>query len=447
MTKPSVKRVALAYSGGLDTSVMITWLRENYGCEVVAVIGNVGQREDFEAIEAKALATGAIACRLLDLRAEFVESCVLPALRAGALYEGRYLLGTALARPVIAAGQVAVAREFDCDAVAHGCTGKGNDQVRFELTYRALAPELTVIAPWREWEITSREDAFAYAEARDIPVPGSPRKLYSIDRNLWHTSFEGGELENPAVAAPDDVRDLTVSPFKGNVEPEDIVVSFERGIPVALNSERLAPVELISRLNAVAGAHGVGRVDLVENRLVGMKSRGVYETPAGTVLLAALADLEAITLDRDTAAFKQSIATRYAELTYHGLWYSPLRAALDAFLESVHETTTGDVTVRLYKGQASPIARSSPHSLYREDLATFGEDTVYDQADAEGFIRLWGLPSSIAARVRAQAKTEDKPGAEAHAPHHPEPQPGPPAAISGPAQRPVSASGARANGA
>jgi len=406
MTRPSVKRVALAYSGGLDTSVMIPWLRENYDCEVVAVIGDVGQREDFEAIEAKALATGAVACRLLDLRAEFVESCVFPALRAGALYEGRYLLGTALARPVIAAAQVAMAREFDCDAVAHGCTGKGNDQVRFELTYRALGPDLTVIAPWREWEIMSREEAYEYAKERDIPVPGSPAKLYSIDRNLWHTSFEGGVLEDPAVAAPDELRDLTTSPLESDKAPEDVVISFENGIPVALNGDRLGPVALITRLNTVAGAHGVGRVDLVENRLVGMKSRGVYETPAGTVLLAALADLESITLDRDTAAFKQGVASRYAELTYQGLWYSPLRAALDAFLESVHETTTGDVTVRLYKGHASPIARTSPHSLYREDLATFGEDTVYDQADAEGFIRLWGLPSSIAARVRAKSKIE-----------------------------------------
>ena len=307
-----VRRVALAYSGGLDTSVMITWLRENYGCEVVAVVGDVGQKEDFDAVCAKALDTGAVACRVVDLKGAFVEECVLPALRAGAIYEGQYLLGTALARPVIARAQVEVARAFGCDAVAHGCTGKGNDQVRFELTYRALAPELEIIAPWREWEITSREDAIAYAEERGIPVPVTVDKPYSIDKNLWHTSFEGGVLENPAVVPPDDLHDLTVDPRSAPKEPYDVVIRFESGIPVALDGEELDPVALIGTLNTLAGSHGVGRIDLVENRLVGMKSRGVYETPAGTVLLAALRDLEAITLDRDTAAFKRTIAARYA---------------------------------------------------------------------------------------------------------------------------------------
>jgi len=401
LARPRVRRVALAYSGGLDTSVMIPWLRENYyGCDVIAVVADVGQREDFDAIAAKALATGASDCRVIDLRDAFARECIVPALRAGALYEGRYLLGTALARPVIARAQVETALELGCDAVAHGCTGKGNDQVRFELTYRALAPELTVIAPWREWEITSREDAFAYAEARGIPVPGSRSKPYSIDRNLWHTSFEGGILEDPAAVAPDDLRDLTVDPRRAPDEPQDVVIGFEAGVPVSLDGDRLAPVALIELLNRIAGAHGVGQVDLVENRLVGMKSRGVYETPAGTVLLAALADLEAITLDRDTAAFKRAVGARYAELVYQGLWYSPLRGALDAFLASAHETVTGEVTMRLYKGRTAAIARSSPTSLYREDLATFGEDAVYDQGDAEGFIHLWGLPSSIAYRVR-----------------------------------------------
>ncbi len=413
MTRPEVKRVALAYSGGLDTSVMIPWLRENYGCEVVAAVVDVGQREDFAAIRAKALSTGAVACRVVDLRDAFVRQSILPALRAGALYEGRYLLGTALARPIIAAAQVEVAREFDCDAVAHGCTGKGNDQVRFELAYRALAPDLTVIAPWREWEITSREDAFAYAAERGIPVPGSPAKPYSIDRNLWHTSFEGGVLEDPGAAAPDDLRDLTVSPLEGPDLPQDVAIEFERGIPVALDGARLDPVELIDRLNELAGSHGVGRVDLVENRLVGMKSRGIYETPAGTVLLAALADLEAITLDRDTAAFKRGVGARYAELVYQGLWYSPLREALDAFLEEAHATTSGQVTVRLYKGHALAVARTSPYSLYKEDLATFGAAATYDQADAEGFIRLWGLPSGLAARVRADARRPRAPEAGA----------------------------------
>ncbi|MDX1578815.1 MAG: argininosuccinate synthase, partial [Gemmatimonadota bacterium] len=389
--------------------------------------------------------TGALATRVVNLKSAFVEECVFPALRAGALYEGRYLLGTALARPVIAEAQVAVARELDCDALAHGCTGKGNDQVRFELTYRALAPDLAVIAPWREWEIASREDAFAYAAERDIPVPGQPRKLYSIDRNLWHTSFEGGVLEDPSLAAPDELRELTTHPCEAPDEPVDVTISFQRAVPVALDGERLDGVELVERLNALAGAHGVGRVDLVENRLVGMKSRGVYETPAGTVLLAALADLESITLDRDTAAFKRGIAARYAELAYQGLWHAPLRAALDGFLVAAQETTTGDVTVRLYKGSAEPVARNSPFSLYREDLATFGEDAVYDQADAGGFIRLWGLPSGIAARVRAGAKLDGAGSglSEAGAPHM---ETGPDAAIPSAGEAARGGSGPNASG-
>ncbi|MDH3732568.1 MAG: argininosuccinate synthase [Gemmatimonadota bacterium] len=395
-----IKKVALAYSGGLDTSVMVTWLRENYACEVVAVVADVGQREDFEAIEAKALATGASECHVVDLREALATECIAPALKAGAIYERRYLLGTALARPVIARAQVEVALATGCDAVAHGCTGKGNDQVRFELTYRALAPHLKVIAPWREWEITSRDDAFDYAAERGIPVPGSRSKPYSIDRNLWHTSFEGGILEDPSVPAPADLRDLTVDPVAAPDAPRDVTIRFEQGAAVALDSEPLSPATLIEKLNEIAGAHGVGRVDLVENRLVGMKSRGVYETPAGTVLLAALADLEAITLDRDTAAFKRGIGARYAELVYQGLWFSPLREALDAFLETAHATVSGEVTIQLYKGHATAIARTSPHSLYREDLATFDADAVYDQADAGGFIKLWGLPSGIAHRVR-----------------------------------------------
>ncbi len=399
--KKTIRRVALAYSGGLDTSVMIPWLRENYRCEVVAAAIDVGQQEDFEEIRLKALETGALDCRVIDARDQFLDECVLPALKAGAVYEGRYLLGTSLARPVIAAAQVDIAREFDCDGLAHGCTGKGNDQVRFELTYQALAPDLAIVAPWREWEIRSREDAFEYARERGIPVPGSPRKLYSIDRNLLHTSFEGGVLEDPDWETPDDLRELTTDPVFAPETPENVVLSFDKGRPVALNGEEMAAVDLLSQVNVIAGRHGVGRVDLVENRLVGMKSRGVYETPGGTVLWAALADLEAITMDRDTASFKRRIADRYADMVYQGLWYSPLRTAFDAFLNEAHETSTGDVTVRLFKGSATPIARSSPHSLYREDLATFGEDSSYDQADAAGFIRLWGLPSSLAARARA----------------------------------------------
>jgi len=406
---PGVEKVALAYSGGLDTSVMIPWLTENYGCEVVAVVADVGQREDFEAIAAKALATGASECRVIDLKDAFARECIVPALKAGAIYERRYLLGTALARPVIARAQVEVAIETGCDAVAHGCTGKGNDQVRFELTYKALAPHLTIIAPWREWEIHSRDDAFDYAAARGIPVPGSRSKPYSIDRNLWHTSFEGGILEDPGAAAPAELHDLTVDPIDAPDEPQDVVIGFDGGVPVRLDGEAFEPADLIVRLNRIAGAHGVGWIDLVENRLVGMKSRGVYETPAGTVLLAALADLEAITLDRDTAAFKRGVGARYSELVYQGLWYSPLRTALDAFLDEAHATVTGEVTIRLYKGHATAVSRTSPYSLYREDLATFDEDQVYKHADAGGFIRLWGLPSGIAHRMRSSARQTGSP--------------------------------------
>jgi len=428
---PGVAKVALAYSGGLDTSVMIPWLRENYGCEVVAVVADVGQREDFEAIAAKALATGASDCRVVDLKDAFARECIVPALKAGAIYERRYLLGTALARPVIARAQVEVALATGCDAVAHGCTGKGNDQVRFELTYRALAPQLTVIAPWREWEIHSREDAFDYAEARGISVPGSRSKPYSIDRNLWHTSFEGGILEDPGTPAPPELHDLTIDPVEAPDDPRHVVIGFERGVPVTLDGEWLSPAALIMKLNGIAGAHGVGWIDLVENRLVGMKSRGVYETPAGTVLLAALADLESITIDRDTASFKRGIGARYSELVYQGLWYSPLRTSLDAFLDSAHETVTGEVTVRLYRGHATPVARTSPHSLYREDLATFDEDGVYNHADAGGFIRLWGLPSGIAHRMRESVRdgavgtpqeTEDAVAGDEDAESRPEPQ-------------------------
>ncbi len=417
-----VRRVALAYSGGLDTSVMIPWLREHYGCEVVAVVADVGQREDLEAVRKKALATGAIACPVIDLKDTLAEECVLPALRAGALYEGRYLLGTALARPVIARAQVEAARAFGCDALAHGCTGKGNDQVRFEVAYRALAPELTIIAPWREWEIASREDAIEYADERAIPIQASRSKPYSIDRNLWHTSFEGGVLEDPGAPAPEGLHDLTVDPLEAPEAPQDVEIAFERGVPVAVDGEQLRPALLIERLNEIAGAHGVGRVDLVENRLVGIKSRGVYETPAGTVLMAALADLEAITLDRDTAHFKRQVADRYADLVYNGLWFSPLRESLDAFLGSVHEAVTGTVTLRLYKGSALPVARTSPFTLYREDLATFEEDAVYDQADAGGFIRLWGLPGEVAARARTSARAaveSEKPAGVAPSPDGP----------------------------
>ena len=410
----NVRKVALAYSGGLDTSVIIPWLRETYGCQVVAVVVDVGQIEDFRAVEKKALASGAIECRVVDVRDEFVKDYVFPALRAGAVYEGRYLLGTALARPLIAKVQVEVAKETGCDALAHGCTGKGNDQVRFELTYRALAPELPIIAPWREWTLKSREDEIAYAARHGIPVPVTAAKPYSIDQNLWHTSYEGGILEDPAVAPSDDMFQLTRDPALAPDEPAFVEIEFDRGIPVAVNGHRLGPAGLVSTLNAIAGGHGVGRIDLVENRLVGMKSRGVYETPAGTVLTAALRDLESLTLDRETHHFRETISSRYAELVYYGLWHSPLRAAFDAFLETSHRWVTGAVRMKLFKGFALAVARSSPSSLYRYDLATFGEDGVYDQKDAAGFNNLWALPTRVVAAVRREFAGE--PTAETPAP-------------------------------
>jgi argininosuccinate synthase len=401
-----VRKVALAYSGGLDTSVIIPWLRETYDCQVVAVVANVGQVEDFAAVERKALASGAVECRVVDVRDAFVSDYVFPALRAGAVYEGRYLLGTALARPLIARVQVEVAKETGCDALAHGCTGKGNDQVRFELTYRALAPELPIIAPWREWTLKSREDEIAYAARHGIPVPVTAAKPYSIDQNLWHSSYEGGILEDPAIAPSEDMYQLTRDPAQAPDEPTFAEIGFERGVPVALNGRRLGPAELVSSLNALAGAHGVGRIDLVENRLVGMKSRGVYETPAGTVLTNALRDLESLTLERETHHFREIISLRYAELVYYGLWHSPLRAAFDAFLETSHRWVSGTVRMKLFKGFSLAVARSSPYSLYRHDLATFGEDGVYDQKDAAGFNNLWALPTRVVAAVRRETMTQ-----------------------------------------
>ena len=395
----SIQKVALAYSGGLDTSVIIPWLRETYGCAVVAVVADVGQREDLAAVREKAMASGAVDCCVLDLREAFTRDYVFPAVRAGALYEGRYLLGTALARPIIAAAQVRVALACGCDALAHGATGKGNDQVRFELAYQALAPELAVIAPWRMWQIRSREDAVAYAAARGIPVSVTPARPYSIDQNLLHTSFEGGVLEDPAVPAPEGMCSLTVDAEDAPATPAHTVVGFEAGVPVSVDGVAMAPHVLLATLNALAGAHGVGRVDMVENRLVGLKSRGVYETPGGTVLHAALRDLESLTQDRDTLHYQALLAQRYAELVYYGQWFSPLREALDAFVSTAHRHVTGTVTVRLYKGACLPVARSAPRSLYRQDLATFGDDGDYDHGDAAGIIRLWGLPTRVHAAV------------------------------------------------
>ncbi|MDP9363357.1 MAG: argininosuccinate synthase [Chloroflexota bacterium] len=392
------KKVALAYSGGLDTSCIIPWLKERYGCEVIAVAADVGQPDDLSGVEAKALASGASKCHVLDLREEFVADYAFPTLRAGAIYERKYLLGTSMARPVIAKHQVEMALLEGCDALAHGCTGKGNDQVRFELTYQALAPELAVIAPWRMWEIRSREDAIAYAEARGIPVAATKAKIYSLDGNLWHLSHEGGILEDPWEEPPADAFGLSVAPEEAPDEPAYVVVAFEHGSPVAVDGQPLGPVALVEALNEIGGAHGVGRVDLLENRLVGMKSRGVYETPGGTILSAAHRELEHLTLDKATMRQKDQLAQTYADLVYNGQWFSPLREALDAFVAKTQEPVTGEVRLKLYKGSVQAVGRRSPFGLYQEDLATFGADDVYRQADAEGFIRLYGLGQKVAAQ-------------------------------------------------
>ena len=405
----SVKKVVLAYSGGLDTSIIIPWLKEHYGgAEVVAFCGDVGQGDDFDEVKKKAVDTGASKCIVKDLREEFVRDYCFKALAAGAIYEDRYLLGTALARPLLAYHQTQVALEEGADALSHGATGKGNDQVRFEVTYGAFAPHLTVIAPWREWDIRSREDALEYADKHDVPVESSKKDLYSRDGNLWHLSHEGDILENVWNAPVKEMYKLTVDPMDAPDEPETIVLAFEQGVPVALNGKPLGPVEMVETLNRVAGAHGVGRLDLVENRLVGIKSRGVYETPAGTVLHLAHRELERLVLDRDTLHFKQSISVRYAQLVYDGLRFSTLREALAAFADETEKEVTGEVRIRLYKGVADANGRRSESSLYREDLATFGEGMAYDHADAGGFIRLYGLPERVRAMTRDEVTVDVK---------------------------------------
>lgn len=390
-----ISKVALAYSGGLDTSVIIPWLRENYGVKVIAVIVDVGQPEDIAAIRQKALASGADSAVVVDAKTEFVSEYCFPALRANAIYEGQYLLGTALARPVIAKSQIEVALAEGADALAHGCTGKGNDQVRFELAYKALAPEFKIIAPWREWNLVSREDEIAYAAAHGIPVPVTRDKPYSVDQNLWHRSAEAGILEDPWLEPPKHVFALTVDAAEAPDEPAYVEIAFERGVPVALDGRVLVPADLLSALNRLGGMHGVGRTDMVENRLVGMKTRGVYETPGGTILAAAHRDLETITLDRETQHYAMLIAPRYAELVYYGQWFSPLRQAFDGFIDAAQQTVTGTVRVKLFKGTCTVVGRQSPHSLYRQDLATFSHDAVYNQKDAEGFINLWSLPTQV----------------------------------------------------
>jgi len=392
------RTIALAYSGGLDTSIIVPWLKEHYdGARIICVAADIGQGEELEGVRAKALASGADECYIEDLRQEFIEDFIWPTLRAGAIYGRKYLLGTSMGRPLIARRQVEVARRIGADALAHGCTGKGNDQVRFELTYAAFAPDLPVIAPWRVWDIKSREDALDYAAKHNVPVTASREKIYSRDRNIWHISHEGGVLEDPGQGPPADLFMLTTSPELAPNESEEVSIGFSQGTPVAVNGVFLDPVAILTMLNKIGGRHGVGRIDLVEDRLVGMKSRGVYETPGGTLLYTAHSELEQLILDRRTLAAKDLIAPRYADLVYEGRWWTTEREAYDAFVNVTQERVTGGVTLRLYKGTVTVVSRASEYALYDERFVTFGEDDVYQQSDAAGFIRLYSLPD----RVRA----------------------------------------------
>ena len=397
------KKVVLAYSGGLDTSIIIPWLKETYGCEVIAMIGDLGQREDLEAACKKALATGASSAHVEDLREEFITGYIWPTLRAGAVYEHKYLLGTSFARPLLAKRQVELAKRLGADAVAHGCTGKGNDQVRFELAAKALAPELAIIAPWREWKINSREEAIAYARAHNVPVEQTTRNIYSRDRNIWHLSHEGGVLEDPANTPEETMWQWIVSPAQAPDRPTTVEIGFEAGIPVSVNGKQRAPLALLEELNDVAAANGIGRMDIVENRLVGMKSRGAYETPGGTLLVAAHRELESLALDRETAHYQQILSLRYAEMVYYGMWFTPLREALDAFFASSQHRVTGAIALTLFKGNVSVASRHSPYSLYRPNLASFTM-TGYNPKDAEGFINLFALPITVPLETPRKAK-------------------------------------------
>jgi argininosuccinate synthase len=404
-----IRTIALAYSGGLDTSIIVPWLKERYDARVICVAADIGQGEELEGVRAKAIASGADECYVEDLRQEFVEDFVWPTLRAGAVYGRKYLLGTSMGRPLIARRQVEIARQVGADALAHGCTGKGNDQVRFELTYAAFAPDLPVIAPWREWNIRSREDAIAYAEAHKVPVSATRDKIYSRDRNVWHISHEGGVLEQPGIAPPADLFMLTNAPENAPDQAEEVTIGFHAGTPVSVNGVELDSVDLIVALNKIGGRHGIGRIDLVEDRLVGMKSRGVYETPGGTLLYSAHSELEQLVLDRRTLAAKDLIAPRYADLVYEGRWWTTEREGYDAFVNVTQERVTGTATLRLFKGTASVIGRESEFALYDERFVTFGEDDVYQQSDAGGFIRLYGLSARVRAirdQEMAAAKTE-----------------------------------------
>jgi argininosuccinate synthase len=396
-TKKSINKVVLAYSGGLDTSCIVPWLVENYGCEVVCFCANLGQEEELSGLEAKALASGASKLYIEDLREEFITGFIYPTMMAGAIYEKEYLLGTSFARPLIAKKLVEIAALEGADAVAHGATGKGNDQVRFELTVMALNPKLKIIAPWREWHIRSREDALAYCAAHNVPVTATLKSIYSRDRNIWHLSHEGGGLEDPWHEPSDDMFQLTNNVEQAPNEPEYVEIYFESGIPKRVNGVAMGPIDLVTTLNKLGGKHGVGRIDLVENRLVGMKSRGVYETPGGTIIYRGHDALEQICLDKQSLQYKQVIALKYAELVYNGQWFTPLREALDAFVNATQGPVSGVVRLKLYKGNLISAGRKSPFSLYREDFATFGQEDVYDQSDAEGFIHLFGLSLKVRA--------------------------------------------------
>lgn len=397
----SFKKVVLAYSGGLDTSVIIPWLKENYSCEVIAVAGNVGQGEgELHGLEEKAIRTGASKCYIEDITQEFVDDFIIPAIQTGAVYEGKYLLGTSLARPVIAKRLVDIARREGADAICHGATGKGNDQVRFELTVKALAPDLAIIAPWRMWDIKSRDEEIDYANARGIEVPVTKERPYSMDANIWHLSHEGGDLEDPWNEPLKDLLLICKNPEEAPDKPTYVTVSFDKGVPVAVDGKKMGSVELIEKLNVMGAENGVGVDDMVENRLVGMKSRGVYENPAGRILMTAHSILESITLDRQTMHFKEGIASKFAELVYDGFWYSPLREALYAFVVSTQQNVTGDVRLKLYKGNCTSAGVKSDYSLYNEEYVTFGEDAVYDQKDATGFINLMGLPLKVRALMK-----------------------------------------------
>jgi argininosuccinate synthase len=401
--KTNIKKVALAYSGGLDTSIIIPWLKENYaGAEVIGVCVNVGQKEDWDAVKKKAKASGASKIYIIDAREEFAKDFLWPMLRAGAIYEGRYLLGTSIARPLQAMHQVRIAIEEGCDAVAHGCTGKGNDQVRFELTYKALGPHLKVIAPWREWNISSREEAIEYAQRHNIPIGNiSKKNIYSHDWNIWHMSHEGGDLEDPWNRPLEPMFQLSKSPKAAPDRETEIIIGFQEGLPVSLNGKKISPLKIVEELNRLGGENGIGRADIVETRVVGMKSRGVYETPAGTILLAALREIEMITIDSETLGLKNALSQKYADIVYSGKWYTLVRESIDEYMKAACKYATGEVRLALYKGNIIPAGRRSKYSLYSEDLASFGASS-YDHKDATGCINLYGSATGVQARVHGR---------------------------------------------